>query len=119
MLRSCGRRRWNSPTFCAVCGLSEEDIAAGKLNEEHRDNQNVILKGSYFLSTDNSGSHSIVAGFDAFEDSRQNDNYQSGTSYRVQFRANAKVSAVNPVATIRLNGGAPVNFTVTPVNTNW
>jgi outer membrane receptor for ferrienterochelin and colicin len=81
--RSRGSVRWNSPTFCAVCGLSEEDIAAGKLNEEHRDNQNVILKGSYFLSTDNSGSHSIVAGVDAFEDTRQNDNYQSGSGFRL------------------------------------
>jgi len=81
--RSRASARWNSPTFCAVCGLSEEDIAAGKLNEEHRDNQNVILKGSYFLSTSNAGSHSVVAGFDAFEDSRQNDNYQSGSGFRL------------------------------------
>ena len=26
--RSRGDARWNSPTFCAVCGLSEADIAA-------------------------------------------------------------------------------------------
>jgi len=81
--RSRGSVRWNSPTFCAVCGLTEEQIAAGELNEEKRNNQNVILKGSYFLSTDSSGSHNIVAGFDAFEDSRQNDNYQSGSGYRL------------------------------------
>jgi len=81
--RSRGSSRWNSPTFCAVCGLSEADIAAGKLNEEHRDNQNVILKGSYFLSTSNAGSHSLVFGFDAFEDSRQNNNYQSGSGFRL------------------------------------
>jgi len=80
--RSRGSTRWNSPTFCAVCGLSEGDIAAGKLNEEKRNNQNVILKGSYFLSTDK-GSHNIVAGLDAFEDTRQNDNYQSGSGYRL------------------------------------
>ena len=64
-----------------MCGLSEADIAAGKLNEEHRQ-PNVILKGSYFPSTDSSGSHNIVGGFDAFEDSRQNDNYQSGSGFR-------------------------------------
>ncbi|HSD29863.1 MAG TPA: hypothetical protein VLL75_21350 [Vicinamibacteria bacterium] len=28
-------------------------------------------------------SHSIVAGFDAFEDSRKNDNYQSGSGFRL------------------------------------
>lgn len=42
----------------------------------------------------------------------------AGTSYRVQFRANAKVSSENPVTSIQLNGGAPVNFSVTPVNSN-
>ncbi|MGE0453117.1 MAG: TonB-dependent receptor [Vicinamibacteria bacterium] len=81
--RSRGSVRWNSPTFCAVCGLSEAQIAAGELNEEKRNNQNVILKGSYFLSTDSSGSHNIVGGFDTFEDSRQNDNYQSGSGFRL------------------------------------
>ncbi|MBK5256849.1 MAG: TonB-dependent receptor [Vicinamibacteria bacterium] len=81
--RSRGSARWNSPTFCAVCGLSPEDIAAGKLNEEGRNNRNVILKGSYFLSTSNTGSHNIVFGGDAFEDSRKNNNWQSGSEFRL------------------------------------
>ena len=81
--RSRGDARWNSPTFCAVCGLSEEEVAAGKLNEEKRNNQNVIVKGSYFLSTSGFGSHSLVFGFDAFEDTRKNNNYQSGSEYRL------------------------------------
>ncbi|HET7745696.1 MAG TPA: TonB-dependent receptor [Vicinamibacteria bacterium] len=81
--RSRGDARWNSPTFCAVCGLSEEDVAAGKLNEEKRNNRNVILKGSYFLSTSGFGSHSLVFGGDAFEDSRKNNNWQSGSEYRL------------------------------------
>ncbi len=81
--RSRDDARWNSPTFCAVCGLSEEDIAAGKLNEEMRNNQNVIVKGSYFLSTSGLGSHSLVTGFDAFEDTRENNNWQSGSEYRL------------------------------------
>jgi outer membrane receptor for ferrienterochelin and colicin len=100
--RSRGSVRWNSPTFCAVCGLTDEQIAAGELNEEKRNNQNVILKGSYFLSTDNSGSHSIVAGFDAFEDSRQNNNYQSGSEYRLNasntiFRGSGENVTLYPV----------------------
>jgi hypothetical protein len=48
--RSRDSARWNSPTFCAVCGLSEQDIESGKLNEEMRNNQNVIVKGSYSTS---------------------------------------------------------------------
>jgi outer membrane receptor for ferrienterochelin and colicin len=81
--RSRGSARWNSPTFCAVCGLSAEDIAAGKLNEEKRNNRNLILKGSYFLSTSSLGSHNLVFGGDAFEDSRKNNNWQSGSEFRL------------------------------------
>jgi outer membrane receptor for ferrienterochelin and colicin len=81
--RSRGSVRWNSPTFCAVCGLSEDEVAQGKLNEEKRNNQNVIVKGSYFLSTSGLGSHSLVFGGDTFEDTRQNNNWQSGSGYRL------------------------------------
>lgn len=81
--RSRNSARWNSPTFCAVCGLTQDQIDAGELNEEKRANQNVVVKGSYFLSTQTAGSHSLVAGFDAFEDSRKNDNYQSGSGFRL------------------------------------
>ena len=81
--RSRGSARWNSPTFCAVCGLTPEELAAGKLNEEKRNNQNIILKGSYFLSTSGTGSHSMVFGVDGFEDTRKNNNWQSGSEYRL------------------------------------
>jgi outer membrane receptor protein involved in Fe transport len=81
--RSRGSARWNSPTFCAVCGLSEQDIAAGKLNKESRDNQDFVLKGSYFLSTESTGSHNLVFGFDMYDDIRKNNNYQSGSGYRL------------------------------------
>ena len=82
--RSRGDARWNSPTFCAVCGLSEADVAAGKFNEEMRNNRNVIFKGSYFLSTSALGSHSLVFGVDGFEDTRENNNYQSGSEFRLR-----------------------------------
>jgi Carboxypeptidase regulatory-like domain len=66
--------RFNSPTFCAVCG-------GGWL--EHRDNWDWFLKSTYFLSTDRSGSHSISAGFDNFKEWRKNDNWQSGSQYNI------------------------------------
>jgi outer membrane receptor for ferrienterochelin and colicin len=66
--------RFNSPTFCAVCG-------GGWL--EHRDNWDWFLKASYFLSTDNLGSHNLVAGFDNFKEWRKNDNWQSGSEYNI------------------------------------
>jgi outer membrane receptor for ferrienterochelin and colicin len=66
--------RFNSPTFCAVCG-------GGWL--EHRDNRDWFVKGSYFLSTENAGSHNLVAGFDDFKEWRKNDNWQSGSEYNI------------------------------------
>jgi outer membrane receptor protein involved in Fe transport len=119
--RSRGSVRWNSPTFCAVCGLSEADIAAGKLNQEKRNNQNVILKGSYFLSTDQAGSHSIVAGFDAFEDSRKNDNYQSGSGFRLFanntiIRGESLYPQVLPGATPTSTAAAYIRWTPLPAS---
>jgi outer membrane receptor protein involved in Fe transport len=100
--RSRSSARWNSPTFCAVCGLTQEQIDAGELNEEKRANQNVVVKASYFLSTASAGSHNFVAGFDAFEDSRQNDNYQSGSGFRLNasntiFRGSGESVTLYPV----------------------
>ncbi|MCM2257279.1 MAG: TonB-dependent receptor [Vicinamibacteria bacterium] len=99
--RSRNSSRWNSPTFCAVCGLTDEQIAAGELNEEKRNNQNILVKGTYFLSTSGSGSHNLVFGFDAFEDSRENNNWQSGSGFRLNasdtiFRGETLYPVVRP-----------------------
>ncbi|HKE84002.1 MAG TPA: carboxypeptidase regulatory-like domain-containing protein [Vicinamibacterales bacterium] len=64
-------RRYNSPTFCGVC------------TDEERDNQDVFVKGSYFLSTKGSGSHNVSVGFDSFNDRRLANNFQSGSNYRL------------------------------------
>jgi outer membrane receptor protein involved in Fe transport len=72
--RQRGQARFNSPTFCAVCGSGVEV----------RNNWNYLGKLNYFLSTPRVGSHSIVAGFDTFRETRQQDTYASGTSFRVQ-----------------------------------
>lgn len=63
-------RRWWSPTFCGVC------------KPEERNNENLLVKGSYFLSTGDS-SHDIVFGYDTFDDVRISDNHQSGSDYRL------------------------------------
>lgn len=72
--RSRGSVRFNSPTFCSVCGSGLEQ----------RDNWNTLFKTNYFLSTQKTGSHNLVGGFDVYKEMRKNDNYQSGSSYRVQ-----------------------------------
>ncbi len=72
--RSRGNARFNSPTFCAVCGNGWH---------EERNNWDWFLKLGYFVSTDKTGSHSLVFGFDNFKESRKVDNYQSGSGFRV------------------------------------
>jgi hypothetical protein len=64
-------RRYNAATFCGVC------------TDEERDNQDIFVKGSYFLSTAGAGSHNLALGYDSFNDRRLANNYQSGSNYRL------------------------------------
>jgi hypothetical protein len=60
----------NAPYFCGTaCG------------DEERDNENWLIKGSYFLSTDSLGTHDIVFGYDSFTDIRLSNNYQSASNW--------------------------------------
>ena len=79
-------RRYNAPTFCGVC------------TDEERDNQDIFIKGSYFLSTTGSGSHNLVVGYDSFNDVRLANNYQSGSNYRL-VNAPAVLSGTDLIAT--------------------
>jgi outer membrane receptor for ferrienterochelin and colicin len=63
--------RWWSPTFCGVC------------NPEKRDNENILAKANWFLSTESMGSHDLAFGYDTFDDIRIADNHQSGSDYRI------------------------------------
>jgi outer membrane receptor for ferrienterochelin and colicin len=69
--QSRSSRRYWAPTFCGVC------------DPEERDNQDVFLKGSYFLSRNGVGSHNLVFGYDGFNDRRWANNRQSGSDYRI------------------------------------
>jgi hypothetical protein len=64
-------RRYWAPTFCGVCA------------PEERDNQNIFVKGSYFLSSGASGAHHFVFGYDRFNDQRFVNNHQSASDYRI------------------------------------
>jgi hypothetical protein len=68
--RGTSFRYW-SPTFCGVCG------------DEKRDNQGAIVKASYFASTGRFGAHSIVGGYDMFNEQRFSNNHQSGSDFRI------------------------------------
>jgi hypothetical protein len=69
--RSRSNARYNSPTFCGVC------------DPETRDNEDILAKGTWFLSTGALGSHNIVFGYDHFSGQRKSNNYQSGSNYRI------------------------------------
>ncbi len=63
--------RWNSPTFCGVC------------TPENRNNENLLGKASWFVSTDSLGSHDLAFGYDTFNDIRKANNHQSGSDFRI------------------------------------
>ena len=65
-----GFRYW-APTFCGSC------------EDEERNNENFLVKGSYFLSTENAGTHDIVFGYDNFDDIRFSINHQTGSDFTV------------------------------------
>ena len=70
--RSRGNTRYWADTFCGVCTPHEQ-----------RDNEDIFVKGTYFLSTAGSGSHSVTFGYDVFNDKRAANNHQSGSDYRI------------------------------------
>ncbi len=69
-----GYRYW-SPTFCAgsVCD-----------GDEHRDNENIVVKGSYFLTNNASGAHHVSFGYDYFNDNITANTHQSGSDFRIR-----------------------------------
>ena len=71
--RSRSSARFNSPTGCAVCPGSDDE----------RDNQNLIAKVWFTRPTPTRGTHEVTAGIDAFQETRRNNSYQSGSGYRV------------------------------------
>jgi hypothetical protein len=71
MLRdnSTARRFW-SPTFCAC-------------DPKTRNNKDILAKANYFLTTKSMGSHNIAVGVDDFHELRHENNYQTGSNYRM------------------------------------
>jgi hypothetical protein len=63
--------RYWAPTFCGSC------------EDEQRNNENFLAKASYFLTSDNAGTHDLVFGYDTFEDIRFSINHQTGSDFTV------------------------------------
>ena len=62
---------YHTPYFCGFC------------RDEERNNESILVKGSYFASTENAGSHDIVIGYDSFSDLTASENHQSPTGFQV------------------------------------
>lgn len=62
---------YNSPIFCGVCAKGDEE----------RNNENYVIKGSWFVSSTGLGSHDIRFGYDRYDDLIMSNNYQSGSNY--------------------------------------
>jgi hypothetical protein len=75
--------RYNAPTFCGAC------------EDEQRSNDNWFIKGSYFLSAGDGGSHDIVAGYDTFSDIRLSDNHQSASDYQIYLLSGTNIDDDN------------------------
>jgi hypothetical protein len=110
-------RAW-SPTFCGVC------------RDKERNNKSAQLKASYFLSTKSMGQHSVVAGWEDFHQLRIEDNYQSGSNYRlwgdfinvngtIFFRANPANGRVAYHPLLEESKGSDFQVTGLFVNDKW
>ena len=62
---------YHTPYFCGFC------------RDEERNNESLLVKGSYFVSTENAGSHDIVVGYDSFSDLTASENHQSPSGFQV------------------------------------
>ncbi len=69
-----GTRFW-SPTFCAgsVCD-----------GDEQRNNSDLVVKATYFQSGKGPGSHSLVFGYDRFNDNILANTHGTGSDYRIR-----------------------------------
>jgi len=73
LVADAGAAQMYGAIFCAVCPGSSEK----------RDNEDILLKGTWFLSTKGLGSHNVVFGFDDFSTTRYSNNWQSGSSWNL------------------------------------
>jgi hypothetical protein len=73
---------YGTPMLVADVGITGAPYFCGSsCGDEHRDNENYLLKGSIFIATSSLGSHDVVVGYDSFNDIRLSNNHQSASNY--------------------------------------
>ncbi len=103
--RRTGFRYW-APTFCGSC------------EDETRDNENILAKGSYFLTSEAVGTHDIVFGYDTFDDNRFAINHQTGSDFTVYGSDILRDGDGNVLLDPQFNSPIPV-FDPDATNTPW
>ncbi len=98
MRRRGTSHRWHAPTFCGA--------GPPKCPSEERNNENIVAKGSYFLST-GGGTHDISFGYDSFDDIRFSINRQTGTDWTI-WASDIVVDSNNNIYS-QFNGGPSSN----------
>ena len=69
--RQLNNARYHAPTSCGVC------------TSEHRDNWDVLVKATHFLTTSRTGSHNLVFGEDVFNDRRYDNQFPTASTYGI------------------------------------
>jgi len=83
---------YNAPAFCGIC------------TPELRNNNDYLVKGSWFASTPSLGSHDVAFGYDSYNDIRKANNHQSGSDYRL-FSADTVIRNGQPFPVFLGQGG--------------
>jgi hypothetical protein len=69
--RQLNNAHYHAPPSCGVC------------TSEHRDNWDVLVKATHFLTTSRTGSHDIVVGADVFNDRRYDNQFPTASTYGI------------------------------------
>lgn len=69
--RQLNNARYHAPTSCGVC------------TSEQRDNWDVLVKATHFLTSSRTGSHNIVVGTDVFNDRRYDNEFPTASTYGI------------------------------------
>jgi outer membrane receptor for ferrienterochelin and colicin len=69
--RQLNNARYHSPTSCGVC------------TSEHRDNWDLLVKATHFLTAPRVGSHDFVVGADVFNDRRFDNQFPTASTYGI------------------------------------
>jgi hypothetical protein len=69
--RQLNNAKYHAPTSCGVC------------TSEQRDNWDLLVKGTHFLTTSRTGSHDLVVGTDVFNDRRYDNEFPTASTYGI------------------------------------